>query len=463
MSARLGFNERPYIPWKGKTFVQITSILKKNLWVNKKEDQNLFFRARPIKHYRREIASMYDNSYCSSRASRSINELDRPNGSIVVQSPSAKISYKGLVGTVDINLTNNKTEHPGSLGCNNPYVCTETNARNRVRSSGMIKRKFNVAKNNDTYYTNAGQYLTSRNKTFQQNQYNFLRSGDSTSKPGDAVSSNNQYHPQGLTHCQKYYLPTDSSFQYQWLDGGFNRVDVSAGYYDTDDLNTRLTQTLLKNHHYFINNALRTNIYLLSIGYDIQTQRVKLQSTLSNSTRFSTATGDSYSVPTDMSSQPWANSGTKYGTVAAVPVFCISNNVLGYAMGFSEGYYPSIKVGNGQTMADQLFYSSFTPRIKPTSLPVYYKPSNSQFATQGGVSASSLITRVKYNTITNNTVGYSKAYGSAVANSLAYGVPDYGYTLKDRIGYPLTKTPVFNKVTGNLIDCRSADCTVAKY
>ena len=454
MSARLGFNEIPYVPWKGKTFVQITSILKQNKWINKDENINNFFRAQPVKLYRREIASMYDNSYCNSRASRSIDELDRPNGSIVTQSQSPTISYKGLVGTVDILLTNNQTEHPGV--CTNPYVCVESNARNRVRSSGMVKRKYNVAKNNDTYYTSSNQYLNSRNKTFQQNQYNYLRSGDSSSKPGDTVSTANIYTPQGLNHCQKYHISADTSFGYQWLDKTTYTVSVPAGYYDVEDLNSTLKNTLLDNHHYFINSNGNTNVYLLNIAYDSNYNRIELQSFLSNKAQYSTLYGE-YSVPMDMSSQAWTNGPNTNTSIdtSGVPVFIIKNNPLQTAIGFNAGNYPTILIGDGQTLTNQVSYSSFVPGIKPTYVPVYYKPNNTQFAQQGGVTASSLITRVKYNAITNNTVGYNKAYGSAVANSLAYGVPSYGYTLKDRIGYPNIKSPVFDKTTGDLKTCRT--------
>ena len=34
------------------------------------------------------------------------------------------------------------------------------------------------------------------------------------------------------------------------------------------------------------------------------------------------------------------------------------------------------------------------------------------------------------------------AYGQHTANALAYGVPINGYTIKDKIGYPNTCTPI---------------------
>jgi hypothetical protein len=78
-------------------------------------------------------------------------------------------------------------------------------------------------------------------------------------------------------------------------------------------------------------------------------------------------------------------------------------------------------------------------------IPIYYKPNNPQFAQQGGVTSSSLILRKKYNTITKNTNMFRRAYGINIDNAVAYGVGDTGYTIKDKIGYPNKKTPVFSK------------------
>jgi hypothetical protein len=66
---------------------------------------------------------------------------------------------------------------------------------------------------------------------------------------------------------------------------------------------------------------------------------------------------------------------------------------------------------------------------------IYYKPNNFQFAQQGAVTASSLVARIKYNTMTSNTMKYRTVYGDAVANAMAYGIADEVYTVKSKIGY----------------------------
>ena len=75
---------------------------------------------------------------------------------------------------------------------------------------------------------------------------------------------------------------------------------------------------------------------------------------------------------------------------------------------------------------------------------MYYKPNNPQYSQQGAVSSSSRIQRLKYNSITDSAYSYQTAYGKNVANALAYGVPANGYTIKDKIGYPLKCTPKFS-------------------
>jgi hypothetical protein len=86
--------------------------------------------------------------------------------------------------------------------------------------------------------------------------------------------------------------------------------------------------------------------------------------------------------------------------------------------------------------------------------PVYYKPSNNEFATQGAVTSSARTVRKVYNTVTKNASMLNQAYGAQTADALAYGVPNPAYTIKDTIGYPNTKTPII-KPDGSLRSCNS--------
>jgi hypothetical protein len=81
------------------------------------------------------------------------------------------------------------------------------------------------------------------------------------------------------------------------------------------------------------------------------------------------------------------------------------------------------------------------------------KKSNNRFYTQGGVSASDLVARVRYEEITNAASKTANAYGAETANALAYGVNATIYTNKDRTGYSIVQTPIVDKYTGEITKC----------
>lgn len=161
-----------YFSWKGQTFNQITTTIQKNNATigaqNGSSTTNLrnYFKARPLKIYRREIASN-PPSTCNSRTSVRIDEINAPNGYV-----TSNYNNTGLVNTLDINLTQNVYMRDG---CTSSDTCMTqaSNALRRVRSSGMIKRKYNPITNDSVYFTNTNQYLNNRNKTYRQNMFRF--------------------------------------------------------------------------------------------------------------------------------------------------------------------------------------------------------------------------------------------------------------------------------------------------
>jgi len=194
---------------------------------------------------------------------------------------------------LDINVSSTLTDHPcSSKNWKNdiesvPSLSAEYNARRLVRSSGMITRKYDSLTNREIYNVQSKQYLHQRNKTFDQNQFNNIRIGDTSSLPGSSSSIDNVY----------------------------------------------------------------------------------------------------------------------------------ASNTSQYCSDTSETNY----------------------------VPIYYKPNNSKFAQQGAVESSARLVRLKYDTITDVGAKMKAAYGIETANALAYGVTENGYTIKDKIGYPNTCTPVFTK------------------
>jgi hypothetical protein len=440
---------------------------------------------------RREIATNYNkNSLCNTRISTSIDVFDQPGGSIVNSSvyknglvKSIDGSFNGIQNTLDNTLPNNTCEDQGTCLA---FVSPSESAKRRVRSSGMIKRQFDISKGNDkTYFVDKAQYLISRNRTFNQNQYNYIRSGSATVQPGDALSSQNLYSTQGLSHCKRYKLDFDCSFSYQWIMPGASpfqnqgngsnpvtnepylfQVDVSAGYYTLDDVNSKLHLTMMKNGHFFLDRASQAKVFTIYFAYNISHDKIELHTSKIDAIIFSPNDvtkpylpgWDPTVYPPAFNIQnlvqwpvPAGNNGD-----SIVPVVKILNNGFAAAIGFSPGYYPSKVIPTWTnrttpsygflqdlTKIDNVFISQYSPGIQPIYTKVVYKPSNPQFATQGGVSASSATQRIRYNTITNNAVLYNAAYGLSVANALSYGVPENGYTIKDKIGYPLRRTPKF--------------------
>ena len=374
------------------------------------------------------------------------------------------------MNTLDINLTSNLYERPGmcSAELSGDKMCMnqETNARNRVRSSGMIRRKYDESRNNDTYYTSAKQYLVSRNRTFLQNQYNFIKQGDATNKPGTSNTFQNVYATNTPNHCPMYSLPHGTSFEYQWLDSLYYTVDVPAGSYTVDNLNQILQNVMSQNGHYYVYIATQTKAFLIQFAYANLSDQIEIQ--CKKTDRF---TYDTVSSGAPYSYSP--NADWRTPDYSMVPLIIVLNNEFQQMIGFTPGNYPSQVIryapeategktyqyfdGNSyQTPAysdDQHMQSNIYAGLQRNYVPVYYKPNNAQFAQQGGVTSSSRITRLKYDTMTNNGAKYQQAYGNNVANAMAYGVSDSVYSIKDKIGYPLTCSPKFDKCTGEQIIC----------
>ena len=457
MSARLNLNEIPLIRWKGKTFTQISSSIQNNRQINATIDKKSLFKALPLKIYRREIVT--NLKYCDSRSSVTIDELNRPNGSI--NNTSATLKNFGEISTLDNLLPNNTSDYTNrSTTCTTQSAAVlspEVNALKRVRSSGRIKRQFDISKNNDSYYTSTNQYLVSRNRTFQQNQYNYIRQGDSTAKPGTALSYGNVYSANGINHCQKYQMAA-TSFSYNWFDGNSYVVSYPGGYYSTEDINAIFKQTMVTNYHYFILTPTNNTVFvgtqlqrldnyigiqnigfLMNIGFNNDTSKVELQVMKADTITFNS------SFITAPTGQNWT---TVFNSTPKTPQFVINNTTFGNAIGFSLASYP-----NTISTTNQTFVSSFAPGIKPLYVKLYYKPNNPQFAQQGGVSSSAFILRKKYDSISNSSSLYRRAYGSSVANALAYGVSEAGYTIKDKMGYPNKKTPMFPRYSNVMKTC----------
>lgn len=463
MSALLNMNPTRYISWKGKTFYQITAQIKKNQNTNASTSTRNLRLPPPCKVYRREIASQ--SARCGSRDSASIDQLNIPNGYLVSETAPSTV---GLVNVLDISSSNNKYENGD---CTDPNTCVSNNALRRVRSSGMVKRQFVASRNNDNaYFTNTTQYLVSRNRTFNQNQYRHVRVGDASLINTVSQSKTNVYSPNGLSHCRltQIVAGVNDTFYYVWVD--FNTANIATvkatpdnaalksykvvippGSYDINQLNARLKFVMGANRHYYVNKLTGASTFLLNIIYNTVQKRVEIQTfstnIVSDPTVYRNAPNVDGSLGADVS----------FGGVYKTPAFYFpsSGANAGSVFGFTTGFYPNIESAGTNVSSSSvgtLSNTSFTAH--PLYDTMYYKPSNTRFAVQGAVSSSDRVTRVKYDTITRNGLSYQIPFGQEVAHALAYGVPGNAYTLKDKYGYPNKKTPVLCK-SSNTVRCVS--------
>jgi hypothetical protein len=212
-SATNTFQETP-IKWKGKTFNQIFASIQKNKNTNIQIKTPDLLRALPQKIYRKEFASTpftSGNSQMQHSAVK-IDNFNHPNGYSITN--KSAIDAGALNATLDITFENNKTQHPNTClsFSSTTGICltTDMNAKKRVRSAGMIRKKFNPNRNNDSvYHASAKEYLANRSFTFQQNQYNYLRKGsshypsinDNDGKEHIYKYLDNDYSAQGIQHC----------------------------------------------------------------------------------------------------------------------------------------------------------------------------------------------------------------------------------------------------------------------
>jgi hypothetical protein len=437
MSARLGFNEIPYYSWKDNIFYQISSFITENKNTAENLSIKQLMKAMPLKLYRREIASVNPiniKSGCDNRISQSIDLFNRPGSTIVSKNNN---SNNGLVNYIDNPVTECK-----STNCN--INMPDIDAKRRVRSAGMMRKKYDPTKNNSTYCTDSNQYLVSRNRTFSQNQYNFIRQGNSQAKPGSSLSNNNLYSPNGLSHCIQPYISlvnNNNFLQYSWIDGKIYNITIPDGNYDIVSLNTAFQNAMVKNNTYFINNST-SNIFLFNLTYDNLNNIVSINITpFTNIINYDNITfiytlKNGYTVNRPST---WVDSNGIIDITNTSPAIIIPQSNFKYIIGFIPGIYNQ-----------EIQQSNISPLISTNYVMMNYKPNNSQFGVQGAVSGSSLILRKKYDTITDSAAKLQSAYGSATANALAYGVKDQQYTLKSQIGYPLTKTPVICKYTGQV-------------
>ena len=437
----IGFPQSDF-KWKGKIFYETISTIQLNTNKSATLSKDQLRKALPLSIYRKESHNIKSQNFpknCNPRISTKISAImDTPASTTV--STTQQTYSNGLVDILDIHPTTLTAENGG---CNSPNACfsPQFNARKRVRSAGMIPKKFNTNKNNDVYNTSTQQYLISRNRSIKQNEYNYIRKGDSGMIPGPGLSAANIYSPAGLSHCYQPMISVangNNTFSYTWVDGSTHIVTIPDGNYDVRALNTAFQIVQMQKFTYLIAPG-GVNVFLLGFSYDNKTQSlVLITNVTSQASGYTAPIGATWLISNLPLSNP--SSITAYPTPTPGATFInIPDTNFADLIGFMPGVYYA---GINET--------SYTGSILPSYVALHFKPNNPSFGVQGAVDSSTLTQRVKYVTITDSAGSVRSAYGSAAANALAYGVSEQAYTAKTIVGDKPSLTPVIDPRTGQL-------------
>lgn len=451
MSALLGHNPIKCIKWKGGVVNQVSSSIQRNVSTQGATDFENYRRAMPLKIYRREIAvnipEVTLSSKCvHSRVSTSIDELSRPNGSVISSSVNG-----GLENVIEIPVPGSKNETGQCIDAASSANCAAINARKRVRSSGIIKKKLDPATGDSTYFTNNKQYLTSRSRTYAQNSYHHVRFDDVSLSVSPSQTKPNIYIPNGISHCPKTQIVDGANvISYYWINAsglvGANTeytITFEPGYYDLASLNEELHKTMLMNKHYILNKITNSPVFLVNFAYNSETKQIELQ-LFSTSNYYNNIM---YLPPTNVA---WFIVDNRVVTVE------FPSTDIQSVLGFAANCYPPLDGLGALANASATnipYLNNVSHKVYPSYLAVSYKPSNGRFAQQGGVSSGSMTDRKKYEAITSSAASYASPFGKQVANALAYGVQEVTYTAKDKMGFPNTQTPAICKWTG-AVSCK---------
>lgn len=235
--------------WKGKTFSQITSTLLRN---NASPPNDIeIYHPLPLKHYRKELQLAQE----SKRSSYALRDFETPGGTFIV---NACTPYSTTIDTLVPKCISVSTVQNSEYLQN---LSPQNDARRRVRSSGMQRPRYKPEQNNAAeYHFNAEQYLRSRNRTFQQNQFHSIRNGDRDAVPGSNAAANNTYASNSNQYCGSndfvpvYYKPNNFTFATQGAVDSSLRLERLKQL--TAQRNGEKKDTSLKNARYTIKDKI---------------------------------------------------------------------------------------------------------------------------------------------------------------------------------------------------------------
>jgi hypothetical protein len=398
------------VQWKGPTHPIAVPTRRKNAILPPSTSRELF-TTRAVPHYRLEM-----ESGCSNRPY--LNNLIR-------NVPGA---FRYSTPGIESNATD-ALNHPQS----NCEQCVPHNSRkialDKVRRISNGRKNWNPATGTSTTFQTTREYLHNRAKLFDQNNFHYIQSGDSSALPGTTQASDNVYRTGGISSCSKYFISAElqnHTFTYIWTDGETYTAEFPDGWYTLAMFQNAWEGIQRDNHTYFLNEATGEIYYLIRFTHNSAIDRISL-SIVDPSIYADVGTNQIAEVdePTDIS-------------------VSLEDSMLGEdGLGFPSAVYTGYGVHNSSTLG----------RLATTYYRTYYNPSNPQYATTHAVPSSDRLLRLQYNTINKTAATYLEPYGHGNAVAMAYGVMRNARVEKDKHNHPYYTSKLINGEWVCVRDC----------
>lgn len=374
------------VQWKGATHPVAVPFLKKNTIVPPTDSRSLF-TPRAIPHTRLEIGPG-----CSSR-SYYANLLRNIPGSFRYATPGS------TTGALDALISP-------------PDQCSKKTALDKVRRISNGRKSWNAATGTSATFHTTREYLQNRIKLFDQHNFHYVQSGDTTALPGSTQTDSNIYRPNGISSCSKYFISASAQnnvFSYTWTNGQTFTVEFPDGWYNLATFQNALEQIQRANGTYFLNELTGAVYYLFRFTHNDEIDRISL-SILNPSIYTGIAT----------------NQLEEVDEISDVSVSLVNSTLGEVGLGFQSRVYHEYGVHDSDRVG----------KLATTYHRTYYRPSNPQYSTSHAVPSSDRILRLQYNTINRTAATYLEPFGHGNAVAMAYGVMRNSRVEKDKYTPP---------------------------
>jgi hypothetical protein len=196
--------------------------------------------------------------------------------------------------------------------------------------------------------------ILTQNSLVQGNPYNNVFTSNFPS--GQIRFENESVSLAELTIYNSFYNITSGStnsrynnntFQYIWIDGSVNTVELPDGAYEISDINAYLISVMTNNNHYLLNS---NGEYVYYLDMTVSTTQYVIILT-------------SYVLPSTLPSGWSFPSGATWSLSGNTPQFTIlSSNNFYKVIGFSAGTYPSSPQNSDYNVSSDL-----VPQVSPVS------------------------------------------------------------------------------------------------